>query len=505
MSAAPGPANRYVLALDAGTTSSRSLLFDARGRIVALAQREFAQHFPRPGWVEHDPTEIWETQRATMVDALRKAGVSPRDVVAVGVTNQRETTVLWDRATGAPLAPAIVWQDRRTTAQCMALRTAGHEPAISATTGLLLDPYFSATKMAWLLEHVPGARARAMAGELCLGTIDSWLIWKLTGGRRHVTDATNASRTMLFDLATGDWSPRLLELFDVPRATLPEITDTCLSTADAVEIELDGVKLPLTGIAGDQQAALFGQACFTPGMAKNTYGTGCFLLMNTGATPTPSKNGLLTTIAWQVGGPVTYALEGAVFIAGAAVQWMRDGLRAIVTSADIERLAQSVPDAGGVYLVPAFVGLGAPHWDPYARGTIIGLTRDTTVGHIARATVDAMAYQSRDVLTAMQQDAGVGLAALRVDGGASVNNSLLQFQADLLDVTVRRPVVAETTALGAAYLAGLAVGYWKDLDDVASNWALDREFTPNMDPARRKILTRGWDRAVERSLKWIEP
>jgi glycerol kinase len=497
---------RYVLALDQGTTSSRSLIFDPRGRVIAQAQREFTQFFPQPGWVEHDAGEIWESQRATMLEALAAAKLAPADIAAVGISNQRETTVLWDRATGEPVARAIVWQDRRTATACEQMRAAGLEPEIAARTGLLLDPYFSATKLAWLLDHVPGARARAERGELAFGTVDSWLLYKLTAHRRHVTDATNASRTLLFNLRDARWDERLLEMFRVPRACLPEVVDSCLSREAALEIEpAPGVKLPLTGIAGDQQAALFGQACFTPGMAKNTYGTGCFLLMNTGTTPTPSAGGLLTTIAWKVGGEVTYALEGAVFIAGAAVQWMRDGLRAIVNSADIEQLATSVPDAGGVYLVPAFVGLGAPHWDPYARGTIIGLTRDTTVGHIARATVDAMAYQSRDVLALMEKDAGVKLAALRVDGGASVNNSLLQFQADLLDVQVRRPVVAETTALGAAYLAGLAVGYWKDLDDVASNWALDREFTPRMDADRRQALTRGWDRAVERSLRWIEP
>jgi len=495
---------RYVLALDQGTTSSRAMLFGRDGRVVAAAQREFPQIFPKPGDVEHDPEAIWTSQIETAREALRTAGVTAADVAAIGITNQRETTVLWDRQTGHPVAPAIVWQSRVSTPICDRLKAEGHEALIRRKTGLVVDAYFSGTKVTHLLETVPGLRARAERGDILFGTIDTFLIWRLTGGRQHVTDVTNASRTLMFDIHARDWDDELLRILGVPRRMLPAV-----KASSEVYGETDpshfGGPIPIGGAAGDQQAALFGQACFQPGMAKNTYGTGCFLLMNTGATPTPSKNGLLTTIAWQVGGPVTYALEGAVFIAGAAVQWMRDGLRAIVTSADIERLAQSVPDAGGVYLVPAFVGLGAPHWDPYARGTIIGLTRDTTVGHIARATVDAMAYQSRDVLTAMQQDAGVGLAALRVDGGASVNNSLLQFQADLLDVTVRRPVVAETTALGAAYLAGLAVGYWKDLDDVASNWALDREFTPNMDPARRKILTRGWDRAVERSLKWIEP
>jgi glycerol kinase len=495
---------RYVLALDQGTTSSRAMLFGRDGRVVAVAQREFPQIFPKPGDVEHDPEAIWTSQIETAREAIRQAGVTAADVAAIGITNQRETTVLWDKETGTPVAPAIVWQSRVSTPICDRLKADGHEPLIRRKTGLVVDAYFSGTKVTHLLETVPGLRARAERGDILFGTIDSFLIWRLTGGTQHVTDVTNASRTLMFDIHARDWDDELLRILGVPRRMLPAVkaSSEVYGETDASHF---GAPIPISGAAGDQQAALFGQACFQPGMAKNTYGTGCFLLMNTGTTPMASSNGLLTTIAWQAGGPVTYALEGAVFIAGAAVQWMRDGPRAIVTSADIERLAQSVPDAGGVYLVPAFVGLGAPYWDPYARGTIIGLTRDTTVGHIARATVDAMAYQSRDVLVAMQQDAKTALAALRVDGGASVNNALLQFQADLLDVTVRRPVVAETTALGAAYLAGLAVGYWKDLDDVARNWALDREFTPNMDPARRKTLTRGWDRAVERSLKWIEP
>ncbi len=495
---------RYVLALDQGTTSSRAMLFGRDGRVVSVAQREFPQIFPKPGEVEHDPEAIWTSQLETAREAIQSAGITASDVAAIGVTNQRETTVLWDKQTGLPVAPAIVWQSRVSAPICDRLKADGHEALIRRKTGLVVDAYFSGTKVTHLLETVPGLRARAERGDILFGTIDTFLIWRLTGGKRHVTDVTNASRTLMYDIHALDWDDELLRILGVPRRMLPTV-----HASSEVYGETDpshfGIPIPIAGIAGDQQAALFGQACFTPGMAKNTYGTGCFLLMNTGTTPTPSAGGLLTTIAWKVGGEVTYALEGAVFIAGAAVQWMRDGLRAIVTSADIERLATSVPDAGGVYLVPAFVGLGAPHWDPYARGIIIGLTRDTTVGHIARATVDAMAYQSRDVLSLMQKDAGVALAALRVDGGASVNNALLQFQADLLDVTVRRPVVAETTALGAAYLAGLAVGYWRDLDDIAGNWALDREFTPQMDPDRRKALTRGWDRAVERSLHWIEP
>jgi glycerol kinase len=480
------------------------MLFGRDGRVVAVAQREFPQIFPKPGDVEHDPEAIWSSQLETAREVLRKAGVAATDVAAIGVTNQRETTVLWDKQTGTPVAPAIVWQSRVSAPICDRLKAEGHEAIIKRKTGLVVDAYFSGTKVTHLLESVPGLRARAEAGDILFGTIDTFLIWRLTGGKQHVTDVTNASRTLMYDIHALDWDDELLRILGVPRKMLPAVKASS-EVYGQTEASLLGAAIPIAGIAGDQQAALFGQACFKPGMAKNTYGTGCFLLMNTGTTPTPSAGGLLTTIAWKVGGEVTYALEGAVFIAGAAVQWMRDGLRAIVNSADIEQLATSVPDAGGVYLVPAFVGLGAPHWDPYARGTIIGLTRDTTVGHIARATVDAMAYQSRDVLSLMEKDAGVKLAALRVDGGASVNNSLLQFQADLLDVQVRRPVVAETTALGAAYLAGLAVGYWKDLDDVASNWALDREFTPRMDADRRQALTRGWDRAVERSLRWIEP
>ena len=480
------------------------MLFGRDGRVVAVAQREFPQIFPKPGEVEHDPEAIWTSQLETAREAIRNAGITAADVTAIGITNQRETTVLWDKQTGLPVAPAIVWQSRVSAPICERLKAEGHEALIRKKTGLVVDAYFSGTKVTHLLETVPGLRARAERGDILFGTIDTFLIWRLTGGKQHVTDVTNASRTLMYDIHGLDWDDELLRILGVPRRMLPTVKASS-EVYGETDTTLFGAAIPIAGIAGDQQAALFGQACFTPGMAKNTYGTGCFLLMNTGSTPTPSAGGLLTTIAWKIDGKVTYALEGAVFIAGAAVQWMRDGLRAIVNSADIEQLATSVPDAGGVYLVPAFVGLGAPHWDPYARGTIIGLTRDTTVGHIARATVDAMAYQSRDVLSLMEKDAGVKLAALRVDGGASVNNSLLQFQADLLDVTVRRPVVAETTALGAAYLAGLAVGYWRDLDDVASNWALDREFTPHMDADRRKVLTRGWDRAVERSKGWVEP
>ncbi len=504
MSAAPGLENKFILALDAGTTSSRSLLFDMSGRVVALAQREFTQHFPRPGWVEHDALEIWETQRATIAEVLRTAGATSRDIAAAGITNQRETTVLWDRATGIPVAPAIVWQDRRTAGDCDRMRAAGHEAEISARTGLLLDPYFSGTKLAWLLEQIPGARARAERGELAFGTIDSWLLFKLTGHRRHVTDVTNASRTLLMDLRTGQWSDRLLELFGIPRACLPEIVDSCLSAPSAIGIELDGIKLPVTGIAGDQQAALFGQACFTPGMAKNTYGTGCFALMNTGAEPQASRHRLLTTVAWRRG-TCQYALEGGVFMGGATVQWLRDGLGMIQRSDEIEALAASVPDTGDVYLVPAFAGLGAPQWDAAARGAIVGLTRGSTRAHVARAALESIAFQTADLIEAMQQDAGRPLSELRVDGGAARNDLLLQFQADLLGVPVLRPVNTETTAFGAAALAGVGIGMWQSQDELAALWRLEKRFEPRM--ARDEVARRRarWSQAVERSRAWAQP
>ena len=493
--------SRYVLALDQGTTSSRAMLFDRGGRVVASAQQEYPQLFPQPGHVEHDPEAIWQSQLQTARDALARAGVTAGDVAAIGVTNQRETTVLWERATGRPGANAIVWQSRITAPLCDRLKAAGHEPAVRAKTGLVIDAYFSASKIKHLLDTTDGLRARAARGEVLFGTIDSFLIWRLTGGAVHVTDETNASRTLLFDIHTRQWDDELLALFDVPRAMLPEVRSSSeiygRSAAD-----LFGAEIPIAGVAGDQQAALFGQACFEPGTAKNTYGTGCFMLLNTGERPVASTQGLLTTIAWRIGGKTSYALEGSVFVAGAAVQWLRDGLRAITTSADVERLMQAVPDAGGVYLVPAFVGLGAPYWDPHARGAMFGLTRDTRIEHIARAAVDAMAYQTRDVLEVMQAEAGLRLPHLKVDGGAAANAMLLQFQADQLGVPVRRPVVAETTALGAAYLAGLAVGYWDGLDDVRRNWALDREFSPAMDGEARERGYRGWRRAVARSQGW---
>ncbi|MGE0041591.1 MAG: glycerol kinase GlpK [Vicinamibacterales bacterium] len=487
--------SRYVMALDQGTTSSRAMIFDRAGRIVASAQQEFPQIFPAPGHVEHDPEAIWTSQVATAREALARAGIGAEDLAALGVTNQRETTILWERATGTPVANAIVWQSRVTAPMCDRLKAAGHEPLIRQKTGLVLDAYFSATKIKHLLDGTDGLRARAARGEVLFGTVESFLIWRLTGGRAHVTDTANASRTMLFDIHRLCWDDELLALFDVPRAMLPEVRSSSEVYGETLPALL-GAPVPIAGAAGDQQAALFGQACFAPGTAKNTYGTGCFMLLNTGGTPVPSSSGLVSTVAWTLGGRTTYALEGSVFVAGAAVQWLRDGLRIIEQSADVERLMAEVPDAGGVYLVPAFVGLGAPWWDPHARGAIVGLTRASSAAHIARAAVEAMAYQTRDVLAAMQADSGLALASLKVDGGATVNAALLQFQADLLDVPVRRPVVGETTALGAAYLAGLAVGYWAGLDDVSANWALDREFQPDMPAATRDALYDGWTRAV---------
>jgi glycerol kinase len=496
--------SRSVLALDQGTTSSRAIVFGHDGRAVASAQQEFPQLFPGPGHVEHDPEAIWDTQLAVAREALAKARLAPGDVAAIGITNQRETTVLWDRHTGKPVANAIVWQSRVSAPICDDLKAAGHEDLFRRKTGLVLDAYFSGTKIKHLLDSVPGLRARAEAGDVLFGTVDSFLIWRLTGGRVHVTDPSNASRTLLYDIHALAWDDELLRILGVPRRMLPEVRSSS-EVYGETDPKLFGAAIPIAGDAGDQQAATFGQACFGAGDAKNTYGTGCFMLLNTGRTPVPSKNGLLTTVGWQRGGEVTYCLEGSVFVAGAVVQWMRDGLRAITASPEIEKLAAEVPDSGGVYLVPAFVGLGAPHWDPYARGTIVGLTRDSKIGHIARAAVESMAYQSKDVLDAMQRDAGITLGQLKVDGGAAANNALLQFQADLLGVPVLRPAVSETTALGAAYLAGLAVGYWQDTADVTRNWALDREFTPAMAPDDRAARHRRWQRAVERSRDWERP
>jgi glycerol kinase len=492
---------KCILALDQGTTSSRAILFDHSGSVLGVAQKEFPQIFPQPGWVEHDPTSIWSSQWEVALAVLGKSGVAPADVAGIGITNQRETTLIWDRATGRPIHNAIVWQDRRTAGHCDLLRKKGLATRIRRRTGLVLDAYFSATKIAWLLKNVPGARARARRGELAFGTVDTWLVWNLTGGRTHVTDATNASRTLLYNLRTGDWDDELLALFDIPRSLLPKIRSSSEIYGEAV---LGSVPIPIAGIAGDQHAALFGQVCHGPGLVKNTYGTGCFMLMNTGRKPIPSRNNLLTTVAWHVGKEREFALEGSVFIAGAAVQWLRDGLGIIRSSSEVESLAASVPDNGGVYLVPAFAGLGAPHWDPYARGTLAGITRGTTAAHIARAALEGIAYQVSDILDAMQRDAGIRLRELRVDGGASANNLLMQFQSDILGVPVVRPKVTETTALGAAYLAGLAVGFWKDRAEIARQWQVDRRFKPGLKKATRTRLLAGWNKALARSHNWID-
>ncbi len=491
----------HILALDQGTTSSRAILFDHAGAVVAVAQKEFPQIFPKPGWVEHDPAAIWSSQWEVAQGVLAKAGITAKEVAAIGITNQRETTLVWDRKTGRPIHNAIVWQDRRTAPMCDALKRRGLAKKIRQKTGLVVDAYFSATKLAWLLQHVPGAKAKARRGELAFGTVDTWLVWNLTGGRVHVTDPSNASRTMLYNLRTGDWDDELLKLFGIPRSLLPEVRSSSEIYGEAI---LDSVPVPIAGIAGDQQAALFGQVCHAPGLVKNTYGTGCFMLMHTGAKPIPSKNNLLTTVAWRIGGKTEFALEGSVFIAGAAVQWLRDGLGIIKSSSEVESLAASVPDNGGVYLVPAFAGLGAPHWDQYARGILAGLTRGSTAGHVARAALEGIAYQVGDVLDAMQRDAGIKLKELRVDGGACANNLLMQFQADLLGVPVVRPKVAETTALGAAYLAGLAVGFWKDRKEIAKQRQADRQFRPTMKPTQRKQLVAGWEKALARSKAWTE-
>jgi glycerol kinase len=489
---------QWILALDQGTTSSRAILFDRSGLPLAMAQQEITQGFPRPGWVEHDALEIWATQRSTIERVLAQARATPSDIAAIGIANQRETCLLWERSSGRPIAPAIVWQDRRSTEACESLRASGHEPTVERQTGLRLDPYFSATKLSWLLDHVPGARARAARGELAFGTIDSWLIFKLSDGRAHLTDVTNASRTLLLDLQSACWSQSMLDLFDIPRACLPTVVASSLSPREAPYAEFGDRRIAITGIAGDQQAALFGQGCLAAGSAKNTYGTGCFLLMNTGAAPTYSQHRLLSTVAWQLA-ERTYALEGSVFVAGAAVQWLRDGLRLIDSAAAVEALAASEPDSGGVHLVPAFTGLGAPYWDPAARGTLSGITRGTNRAHIARAALEAIAFQSCDILRAMERDAGRPLIELRVDGGASANNLLLQIQADLLGVPVMRPTVTETTALGAAYLAGLGAGYWHHADEFATQWRVDRCFEPSRSRDWAMQQMAGWARAVERA------
>jgi glycerol kinase len=494
---------QYVLALDQGTTSSRAIVFDHAGQIQSIAQKEFRQIFPQPGWVEHDPDEIWSSQLDVAAEAIANAGLSGRDIAAIGITNQRETTVVWDRRSGQPVYNAIVWQDRRTAGLCDELRAAGHEDVFQRKTGLPLDAYLAGTKLRWILDNVPDARRRAEVGELAFGTVDSWLLWKLSGGAMHVTDATNASRTLLFDITRQAWDDELLGIMRVPRALLPEVRDS--STVYGDTDLLGGQRIPIAGVAGDQHAALLGQACTERGMAKNTYGTGCFMLMNTGDTPIPSHNRLITTTAWRIAGRPSYALEGSIFIAGAVVQWLRDGLGIIRSASEVESLAASVADNGGVYLVPAFVGLGAPHWDPYARGAIHGLTRGTTAGHLARAALESIAYQVSDLIAAMQADAGLALAELRVDGGATANDTLMQFQADLLGVPVLRPTVTETTALGAAYLAGLAVGYWSGLDEIAAQWQVERVFEPAMGRDQVDALRGDWARAVERSKGWAQP
>ena len=499
----------YVLALDQGTTSSRAVLFDRGGKVVAMEQREFPQHFPRPGWVEHDPAEIWSSQLSAARGVLEAANVGASEIAGIGIANQRETTVIWDRKTGVPVCNAIVWQDRRTAEFCDDLKRAGRGESVQAKTGLVIDAYFSASKVRWVLENVAGTRKRAERGELAFGTVDTWLLWKLAGA--HATDISNASRTMLFNIHTGEWDEELLRLFGIPRAMLPAVKASSGVIAETSVFGGSGRAIPIAGMAGDQQAALFGQTCFDRGLAKNTYGTGCFLLMNTGDVPVQSRHRLLTTIAWELPSKsnienqkskISYALEGSVFIGGAVVQWLRDGLGIVKSASEIEALARSVADSGGVYFVPAFAGLGAPHWDQYARGSIVGLTRGTTAAHLARAALEAIAFQVADVVDVMRADSGVQIKELRVDGGAAANDLLLQFQADLLRVPVVRPKVTETTALGAAYLAGLAVGYWKDAADVLGNWEVDRRFEPAMAEAEVGGRRARWEEALKRSMDW---
>ena len=494
---------QYIMALDAGTTSNRCILFDQEGRVRAAAQKEFPQIFPKPGWVEHDAREIWATQLGVAVEAMGKIGATAADITAIGITNQRETTVVWDRATGEPVYNAIVWQCRRTSAYCDELKARGYAEAIRRKTGLVVDAYFSGPKIRWILDNVPGARRRAEAGELLFGTVETWLIWLLTGGRVHVTDYSNASRTMLFNINTLDWDEELLDLMDIPRSMLPTPVPSSQVYGET-DPGFFGRSIPIAGAAGDQQAALFGQACFTPGQAKNTYGTGCFLLMNTGDKPVFSSSGLVTTVAWSLGNRVSYALEGSIFVAGAAIQWLRDEMRLIDSAADSEYHAGKVADTAGCYVVPAFTGLGAPYWDQYARGAIVGLTRGVNKNHIIRATLESIAYQVSDVLEAMRADSGIALTSLKVDGGASSNNVLMQLQADILQVTVHRPVCVETTALGAAYLAGLAVGYWSSQEEIARNWAVDRTFLPAITTQERDKKLQGWKRAVIRAFDWEE-
>ena len=494
----------YIIALDQGTTSSRAVLLDKNANIVEVAQREFTQIYPQAGWVEHNPMEIWASQSSTLNEVVAKAGITSDKIAAIGITNQRETTIVWEKETGKPIYNAIVWQCRRTADICTQLKADGHESYIRKTTGLVVDPYFSGTKIKWILDHVEGARERAEKGELLFGTVDTWLVWKLTQGRAHVTDYTNASRTMLFNIHTKQWDDKMLELLDIPKAMLPKVCNSSEVYGQTNIGGKGGVRIPVAGIAGDQQAALYGHLCVDAGMAKNTYGTGCFMLMNTGDRAVESKNGLLTTIACNAKGQPCYALEGSIFMGGASIQWLRDELRLIHDSADSEYFATKVKDTNGVYVVPAFTGLGAPYWDPYARGAIVGLSRGVNRNHIVRATLEAIAYQTREVLDAMQSDSGEKLAALRVDGGAVANNFLMQFQADILDVKVERPKVREVTALGAAYLAGLAVGFWKDLEELRGKAIVERTFEPKQTPEKRTALYQGWKKAVQRALAWEE-
>ncbi|HKL15146.1 MAG TPA: glycerol kinase GlpK [Balneolaceae bacterium] len=494
---------QYILALDQGTTSSRAMLFDQNGSIVSVAQKEFRQIYPKAGWVEHDAQEIWSTQAGVAAEAVAQAGINGKAIAGIGITNQRETTVIWDRETGKPIYNAIVWQDRRTSEYCDKLKSDGKASMIQEKTGLVIDAYFSGTKVKWILDNVEGARERAEKGELAFGTIDSWLIWNFTQGETHVTDVTNASRTMLFNINKMEWDEEILELMDIPESLLPEVKQSSEVYGHS-KTTLFASKVPIAGIAGDQQAALFGQMCTEPGMVKNTYGTGCFMLMNVGDKPVKSKNNLLTTVAWKIDGKTEYALEGSVFIAGAVVQWLRDELGIIRESKDVEYFANKVEDSDGVYLVPAFAGLGAPYWNQYARGMMVGMTRGTTSAHLARAAQDSIAYQTLDILNAMNADSGIDIKELRVDGGATANNTLLQFQSDLLQVPVVRPQITETTALGAAYLAGLAVGYWDDIEDIRKQWNVDKKFEPAMDPGKVAELTKGWKRAVKAAITWAD-
>ncbi|HEY9559639.1 MAG TPA: glycerol kinase GlpK [Anseongella sp.] len=494
---------KYILSLDQGTTSSRAIIFDHQGSIRSVAQKEFRQLFPQPGWVEHDPLEIWSTQAGVAAEAVTQAGINSEQLACLGITNQRETTIVWDRETGKPIYNAIVWQDRRTAAFCDELKKQGLEQVIREKTGLVIDAYFSGTKIKWILDNVTGARAKADAGKLAFGTVDSWLIWNFTQGKLHVTDVTNASRTMLYNINTLEWDPELMKILDIPESMLPQVRSSS-EVYGETSGKLMGQPVPISGIAGDQHAALFGQMCIRQGMVKNTYGTGCFMVMNTGTEMIPSKNNLISTIAWQINGETTYALEGSIFIAGAVVQWLRDGLKIIRSSSEVEKLALEVSDNGGVYLVPAFAGLGAPYWNQDARGTMVGLTRGTTAAHIARAALESIAYQTLDVLKAMEADSGLAIPELRVDGGATANNLLMQFQADLLQANVVRPKVTETTALGAAYFAGLATGYWEDITSLEKQWQEDRQFTPELPPDTTTTLLKGWKKAIQATTSWTE-